>query len=147
MPLQSKEILPSENLQRNFRSARLHQHWNGRIVWGYGDTTYLKGTCRNPLMHYKACISHNGGGVIFTSDRAGSADIFRASSDGSGWQRFTVDRAFDDFGMLSPDGRWLAFVSTRAAQDVLYETGVSGAQIGRHADPKFESFISLGVDL
>jgi len=101
----------------------------------------------DPLMHYKACISHNGGGVIFTSDRAGSADIFRASSDGSGWQRFTVDRAFDDFGMLSPDGRWLAFVSTRAAQDVLYETGVSGAQIGRHADPKFESFISLGVDL
>ena len=53
--------------------------------------------------------------VVFTSERHGSADIFRVRSDGMGLERLTDDAAYDDQAALSPDGDLLAFVSTRDA--------------------------------
>ena len=50
---------------------------------------------------------------MFTSERAGSVDIYRVHPDGSGLERLTDSPSFDDQGSLSPDGRTLAFVSTR----------------------------------
>lgn len=70
----------------------------------------LAGSDRN----YNASFSYDGEWVVFTSERHGSADIFRVRTDGLGLQRLTDDPAFDDQAALSPDGRRLAFVSTRA---------------------------------
>jgi hypothetical protein len=58
-------------------------------------------------------FSWDGRWIVFTSERCGSADIFRAHPDGSGLDRLTGGQAFNDQGVLSPDGRTLAVVSTR----------------------------------
>ena len=62
---------------------------------------------------YNAAFSFDGQWVVFTSERSGSADIFRARADGSALERLTDSPAFDDQAALSPDNRSLAFVSTR----------------------------------
>ena len=62
---------------------------------------------------YNASFSFDDEWVVFTSERHGSADIFRVRADGMGLERLTDHSAFDDQAALSPDGRALAFVSTR----------------------------------
>lgn len=62
---------------------------------------------------YNASFSLDGEWVVFTSERTGSADVFRVRADGSALERLTDSPAFDDQGALSPDGRSLAFVSSR----------------------------------
>jgi Tol biopolymer transport system component len=62
---------------------------------------------------YNASFSIDGQWILFTSERAGSADIYRVHPDGSGLARLTSDPSFEDQASLSPDGKTLAFVSTR----------------------------------
>jgi Tol biopolymer transport system component len=64
-------------------------------------------------LDYNASFSPDGKWIVFTSEREGSADIFRIHPDGSGLERLTDSPAFDDQGALSPDGQTLAFVSSR----------------------------------
>jgi Tol biopolymer transport system component len=64
-------------------------------------------------LDYNPSFSADGKWIVFTSERNGSADIFRVHPDGSGLERLTDDPAFDDQGTLSPNGSTLAFVSTR----------------------------------
>ena len=64
-------------------------------------------------LDYNASFSADGKWVIFTSERGGSADIYRMHTDGSGIERLTDSPSYDDQAALSPDGRTLAFVSTR----------------------------------
>lgn len=68
-----------------------------------------------PGYDYAPSFSHDGRWVVFTSERGGSADIWRVRTDGSGLEQLTIDLAMDDQAALSPDGRTVAFVSTRAA--------------------------------
>ncbi len=63
--------------------------------------------------NYNPSFSWDGRWIVFTSLKFGSADVFRAHPDGSGLERLTHSPAFDDQGSLSPDGKTLAFVSTR----------------------------------
>lgn len=65
---------------------------------------------------YNPSFSRDGAWIVFTSNRGGSADIYRVRADGSGLERLTDDPAFDDQGVLSPDGKSLAFVSTRGGR-------------------------------
>src|SRR5262249_24517710 len=58
-------------------------------------------------------FSADGRWIVFTSERSGATDIYRAHPDASGLERLTDSPAFDDQGVLSPDGKTLAFVSTR----------------------------------
>jgi Tol biopolymer transport system component len=67
----------------------------------------------NSGLDYNASFSADGKWIIFTSERGGSADIYRVHPDGSGLERLTDDPAYDDQGALSPDGKRLAFVSSR----------------------------------
>ena len=66
-------------------------------------------------MDYSPSFSTDGKWVIFTSERAGSADIYRVHLDGSRLERLTDDPAFDDQAVLSPDGKTIAFVSSRGS--------------------------------
>jgi TolB protein len=70
----------------------------------------------NPALDYNASLSNDGEWVVFTSERAGSADIYRGRIDGSGLTRLVDSPAFDDQAALSPDGKSLAFVSSRNGQ-------------------------------
>jgi Tol biopolymer transport system component len=62
---------------------------------------------------YSPSLSTDGHWVVFTSERAGQSDIYRAHPDGSGLEQLTSNPAFDDQAALSPNGATLAFVSTR----------------------------------
>ena len=62
---------------------------------------------------YSPSITADGKWIVFTSERAGQSDLFRIHPDGTGLEQLTDDPAFDDQGALSPDGKSLAFVSTR----------------------------------
>lgn len=77
---------------------------------GRNERPLLAGSGSN----YNPSFSSDGRWIVFTSERFGSADLFRVHPDGSGLERLTDSPAFDDQGALSPDGRTLAFVSTRA---------------------------------
>jgi Tol biopolymer transport system component len=66
-------------------------------------------------MDYDAMFSADGKWIVLTSERNGSANIYRIHPDGSGIERLTDDDGFDDQASLSPDGNQLAFVSTRGA--------------------------------
>jgi Tol biopolymer transport system component len=59
--------------------------------------------------------SQSGQWLLFTSERRadGQSDIYRARRDGGGIEPLVVSDAMDDAPALSPDGRTLAFVSTR----------------------------------
>jgi len=77
------------------------------------DGTHERQLLPSPSVDYNASFSKDGQWVVFTSERAGSADIYRVRTDGSGLERLTDSPWFDDQAALSPDGRTLAFVSTR----------------------------------
>lgn len=64
-------------------------------------------------LDYNPSFSADGKWIVFTSERAGSADIYRVHPGGGGLERLTGDPAFDDQAALSPDGSALVFVSTR----------------------------------
>ncbi len=66
-------------------------------------------------LEYSPRYSPDGQWIVYTSERNGLADIYRVHPDGTGVERLTDHVAFDDQGALSPNGRTLAFVSTRAA--------------------------------
>jgi len=66
-------------------------------------------------LEYSPSYSPDGKWVVFTKETAGLSDIYRIRPDGSDLERLTDDPAFDDQGVLSPDGRTLAFVSTRGS--------------------------------
>ena len=76
---------------------------------GRNERPLLAGSGSN----YNPSFSADGRWIVFTSERFGSADLFRVHPDGSGLERLTDSPAFDDQAALSPDGRTLAFVSTR----------------------------------
>src|SRR6476661_3631024 len=62
---------------------------------------------------YDAAWSPDGASIVFTSEREGSADLFRVKPDGTGLERLTDSPAYDDQAAFSPDGKRLVFVTTR----------------------------------
>jgi len=76
---------------------------------GKNEHPLLPGTGSN----FNASFSADGHWILFTSDRSGTAHIYRVHPDGTGLEQLTRGRAFDDQGALSADGRTLAFASTR----------------------------------
>src|SRR3981189_1423719 len=65
-------------------------------------------------LDYDPVWSPDGQWIVFTSERDGSADLYRMRPDGSGVERLTNDPAYDDQAAFSPDGSRIAFVATRA---------------------------------
>jgi len=65
-------------------------------------------------MDYDGVWAPDGSSIVFTSERNGSADLYRVRPDGSGLERLTDSPAYDDQAAFSPDGRQLVFVTTRA---------------------------------
>jgi len=74
----------------------------------------------DPANDYNPSFSPDGGWVVFTSHRKGSADIYRVRTDGTGLERLTDDPAFDDQASVSPDGKRIVFVSNRGGSANLW---------------------------
>ena len=78
---------------------------------GSGERALLPATG----LDYSPSWSADGQWVAFTSERNGSADIYRVRLDGTSLERLTDDPAYDDQPAFAPDGRTIAFVSTRGS--------------------------------
>ncbi|RNC80020.1 MAG: biopolymer transporter TolR [Balneola sp.] len=56
--------------------------------------------------------SPDGKYIYFNSDRTGAMQIWRMDADGSNETQLTFDEEFNDwFPHISPDGKWIAFIS------------------------------------
>src|SRR5215470_5959624 len=66
-------------------------------------------------LEYSPSWSPDSQWIVYTQERAGLSDIYRIHPDGTGLEQLTNNPAFDDQGALSPDGRSLAFISTRGS--------------------------------
>jgi Tol biopolymer transport system component len=66
-------------------------------------------------LDYNPAWSSKGDWIVFTSEQAGSADLYRIHPDRTGLDRLTDDPAYDDQAAFSPDGKQVVFVTTRAA--------------------------------
>ena len=77
---------------------------------GTGERALTKGS-----LDYNPAWSADGNWIAFTSERNGSADLYRMRADGSAVERLTDDPSYDDQAAFSPDGSQIVFVSTRAA--------------------------------
>lgn len=75
------------------------------------DERVLPGTTD---VDYDPAWSPDGGSIAFTSERGGSADLYRMKPDGSGIERLTDSPAYDDQAAFSGDGQQIVFVTTRA---------------------------------
>ena len=80
---------------------------------GSGERPLLSSPGVGPGTDYDPVWAPDGSSIVFTSDRSGSADLYRVKPDGSGLERLTTDPAYDDQASFSPDGKQLVFVSTR----------------------------------
>src|SRR5439155_21699088 len=60
-----------------------------------------------------AALPGNNGKIAFVSTRTGNYDIYTMNADGSGQTALTNDTAIDLFPAWSPDGKKIAFDSTR----------------------------------
>src|SRR5271155_3199112 len=61
-------------------------------------------------LNYNPTWSHKGDWIVFTPERAGSADLYRIHPDGTALERLTDDPAYDDQAALSPDDKRIVFV-------------------------------------
>ncbi|HZQ40329.1 MAG TPA: hypothetical protein VFA87_06035, partial [Rhizomicrobium sp.] len=77
---------------------------------GSGEHALLPATS----LDYDPAWSPKGGWIAFTSERNGSADLYRVHADGTGLQRLTDNAAYDDQAAFSPDEKQIVFVSSRA---------------------------------
>jgi Tol biopolymer transport system component len=67
----------------------------------------------SPDVDYDPAWAPDGRSIVFTSERNGSADLYRVDHDGNNLTRLTTDPAYDDQAAFSPDSKQLVFVSTR----------------------------------
>ncbi|GIZ41059.1 hypothetical protein CKM354_000437600 [Cercospora kikuchii] len=66
------------------------------------------------VFEYHATFSPDGKYIVYTSEKrgAGQADLYRVRVNGTGIEELVATDAVDDQGVLSPDGNWLAYVSS-----------------------------------
>ena len=94
---------------------------------GTMDLYLLKGEgaprrlAEHPSLDYNPALSPSGRWLVFTSERAGGADLWLLDLERGGAPRpLTASPFFEDAAAFSPDGESLAFVSTRDGRAGVY---------------------------
>jgi TolB protein len=86
----------------------------GRLYISKADGSGEHPLTKSDSLNYDPSWSPKGDWIVFTSERAGPANLYRIHPNGTGLELLTNDTAFDDQAAFSPDGKRIVFVSTRA---------------------------------
>lgn len=68
------------------------------------------------------------GRVVYAARRGGSAGLWMMTADGTGQRQLTFDGGGDSQPAVSPEGRYVAFVSTRAGRNQLWRVDADGSR-------------------
>ncbi len=91
----------------------------------------------DPGLDYNPVVSPDGRWVVFTSERAGSPDLYALDLEQAGDPvRLTVSDAMEDAADFSPDGRTLVFVSTRTGNPDVYSMRFDPEDPDARRDPE-----------
>lgn len=74
-----------------------------------------------------------GGNVVYMTHATGNWDVYVTSINGGGGVNITNHAADDGLGTISPDGKWVGFVSNRDGRWGVWVVPVSGGTAQRLA--------------
>ena len=120
---------------KKFLFTRLHGGKMG--IWTMNaDGSDLKPLLDNqPLPHFDGCWSPDSKKIVYVFDvlqgTDGKLQINTVNADGSNNQVLIPNRAFEESPRWSPDGKQLAFVSTRDGNQEIYTASADGRQVTR----------------
>lgn len=80
------------------------------------------------------------GRLALAVNTTGAGDIYLLNSDGSGFGALTNDPADDTNPVWSPDGKQIAFTSTRPGNAQIYVMGADGKNVRRLSNNAFKEF-------
>lgn len=88
----------------------------------------------DPGEDYSIAWSPDGSTLAFTSERSSRADLYSLDIATRQLRRLTWEGAHADHAIFSPDGRWLAYESTKGGSPAVYVMP-SGGGTGRSVSP------------
>ena len=79
----------------------------------------------NSNINYRPAICADGRYLLFTSDRAGTPNIWRTEIDGSNPRQLTSGSG-EDYPHCSPDGKWVVYTLLGAGKPTLWRVPIDG---------------------
>ena len=76
-------------------------------------------------INYRPATCPDGRYLLFTSDRAGTPNIWRTESDGSNPRQLTSGSG-EDYPRCSPDGKWVVYTLLGAGKPTLWRVPIDG---------------------
>lgn len=96
------------------------------LIGANGDGGTPRQLTNSPEIDTEPYFFPNGSGIIFTSDRGGSPQIYRTGLNGGPASRITFNGSQNVSGKISPDGLNLVYASLRAGSYSIALTALGG---------------------
>jgi Tol biopolymer transport system component/DNA-binding winged helix-turn-helix (wHTH) protein len=123
----------------NSRAGQHGLEWlpNGRILYTtFTDKSQSLWTMRSDgsdqtrltpdgFLDQQPGVSVDGRTIVFTSNRHGSAEIWRVDADGGNLRQLTTG-GHNDMPTISPDGKWIVYVSRRDGLATIWRVSSDG---------------------
>ena len=77
--------------------------------------------------------THDGKQLLWSSNRSGNFEVWRAASDGSGARQLTADGVDAENPTATPDGKWIVYASANPAQNGVWKIRSDGGGAERLA--------------
>ena len=86
------------------------------------------------------------GRIFYSSNVGGNSDIWVTDSNGSNIQHLVSNNAFDGKPIVSPDGRYIVFMSNRAGRVNLWRTDIDGSRPVQLTDGGYDLVSAFSPD-
>ncbi|MEZ4588224.1 MAG: hypothetical protein R2909_17740 [Gemmatimonadales bacterium] len=102
-----------------FRSDRDDQRGRSEIWWRPADLSELETRLAgaDELDLYEAVVSPDGGSLVLQADTAGADLYVRGLTGDTALEKLAATPAIEGMPRISPDGRWLAFVTDESGSN------------------------------
>lgn len=115
-------------------TARVGVQHQQDIFVSNADGGQVSNLTNDPGEDYSIAWSPDGNTLAFTSERTGRAELYSENINTRALRRLTWEGAHADHAIFSPDGRWLAYESTKGGTPAVYVMP-SGGGTGRSVAP------------